>query len=48
MYNIAAYLPDSLLPQYEAVRDGLVSALETLGLIKSTQKGDAGTFPLSL
>ena len=47
MYNLGEYLPDVLVPQYEAVRDQLVSLLELLGIAAKpppTNKGP-GTSP---
>lgn len=46
MYDLSAYLPDALVPQYEAVRNQLVGLLELLGIAKApttTNKGP-GTF----
>ncbi|EIW62173.1 endoplasmic reticulum protein [Trametes versicolor FP-101664 SS1] len=36
LYNLSAYLPDALVPQYEALRDQFVSWLESVGLVKAT------------
>lgn len=42
MFNLASYIPESLLPQYEAVREGLLSGLELLGIVKpNTKAADA-------
>ncbi|KAI9466553.1 glucosidase II beta subunit-like-domain-containing protein [Lactarius psammicola] len=35
-HNISAYLPDFLIPQYERLRDTLVSWLQTLGVVRSS------------
>ena len=43
MYNLSAYLPDALVPQFEAIRDQLISWLELFGLAKSAVDGGAGT-----
>jgi len=35
-FDLSAYLPDSLLPRYEVFREGLVSWLTRLGVVKSS------------
>lgn len=50
VYDITAYLPDALIPQYEALRDTLVSWLGGLGLTAPPQDKSAGLsrlFPLN-
>lgn len=37
LFDLSAYLPDVLLPQYELVRDYIVSVLETVGVAKGNQ-----------
>ena len=37
--NVSAYVPDGLLPQFEAVRDGLLTWLKTFGIIKGSPAG---------
>lgn len=32
VFDVAAYIPEALLPQYEALRDGLKSVLALLGV----------------
>ncbi len=41
MFDLSAYIPDALQPQYESFRDNLVSWLRTLGVIKGSTGGDA-------
>ncbi|TFK85069.1 endoplasmic reticulum protein [Polyporus arcularius HHB13444] len=36
LFNLSAYLPDVLVPQYEALRDQVVAVLEVLGLGKGS------------
>ncbi|KAI8984963.1 endoplasmic reticulum protein [Trametes punicea] len=49
LYNLSAYLPDAIIPQYEALRDQLVSWLEVVGLVKpSSPSGDASRLQKSL
>ena len=43
MFNLSAYLPDALVPQYEALRDQVVAVLEVLGLSKGVSDPAAGT-----
>ena len=43
VYNLESYIPDALIPQYEALRDSLVSLLETLGIIRGTDSATSGT-----
>ena len=33
MFNVSAYIPEALLPQYEALRDSLFSWLKVLGVV---------------
>ena len=42
VFNLSAYLPDSVVPQYEAIRDQLVSILELFGVAKATSETAAG------
>ena len=37
MFDLSAYLPDSLLPQYEMVKEYVVSLLEMLGIAKAVE-----------
>ncbi|KZT12656.1 uncharacterized protein LAESUDRAFT_668484 [Laetiporus sulphureus 93-53] len=42
LYNLSAYIPDAILPQYEAVRNTLVSWLELIGIARGiTTSGEA-------
>lgn len=42
LFDLSAYIPDALLPQYETLRDSLVTWLKTFGVIKdSNTAGDA-------
>lgn len=43
MFDLAAYIPDALLPQYEAVRGTVVSWLVALSIIPPPSGGAAGT-----
>ena len=43
VFNLSAYLPDALVPQYEALRDQVVAVLEALGLSKGVSDPAAGT-----
>ncbi|EJF63088.1 endoplasmic reticulum protein [Dichomitus squalens LYAD-421 SS1] len=43
LFNLSAYLPDAVVPQYEALRDQLVSWLELLGLAQSKTDAAADT-----
>ncbi|OSD01764.1 endoplasmic reticulum protein [Trametes coccinea BRFM310] len=43
LYNLSAYLPDSIVPQYEALRDQFVSWLEAIGLVKPAATASADT-----
>ena len=45
MFNLSAYLPDAVVPQYEALRDQLVSLLQILGLAQSKTDAAAGSYP---
>lgn len=46
VFNLSAYVPDALLPQYEAVRDGLLTWFKTFGLVKgNSNDASAGAFP---
>ncbi|KAI0092510.1 endoplasmic reticulum protein [Irpex rosettiformis] len=47
LFDLSAYIPDALLPQYESFRDNLVSWLRTLGVIKGSSDGDAAGRVLS-
>lgn len=40
MYNLSAYVPEPLLPQFEAFQNALVSWLELLGIVNPS-KSDA-------
>ena len=42
VYNLSAYLPDALVPQFEAFRDQLVSVLGVIGLAKPAADAGAG------
>lgn len=37
MFDLKAYLPDALVPQYETFTKGLISWLRTLGVVSGTQ-----------
>ncbi|KAI0363840.1 endoplasmic reticulum protein [Pilatotrama ljubarskyi] len=41
LYNLSAYLPDAIVPQYESLRDQLVSWLEAIGLVKPAADASA-------
>ncbi|RPD62087.1 endoplasmic reticulum protein [Lentinus tigrinus ALCF2SS1-7] len=43
LFNLSAYLPDALIPQYEAIRDQVVAVLEMLGLAKGVSDRAADT-----
>ena len=45
VFNLSAYLPDAVVPQYEALRDQLVSLLQILGLAQSKTDAAAGSYP---
>ncbi len=47
VFNLSAYLPDVLVPQYEAFRDQVVAVLEVLGLGKGSDPA-AGSSTLRL
>jgi len=36
LYNVKAYLPDFLIPQYDILRDTLLSGLQLLGIVKGS------------
>ncbi|EKM59554.1 uncharacterized protein PHACADRAFT_250133 [Phanerochaete carnosa HHB-10118-sp] len=40
LFNVGSYVPDALLPQFEAVRDGLLTWLRTFGIIKGGSDGE--------
>ena len=42
VYNLSAYLPDALVPQFEALRDQLLSVLGVLGLANPVADAGAG------
>ena len=44
VYNLSAYIPDSLVPQFEALRDQLISVLEIFGLAKAPVDTGAGGY----
>ncbi|KAH9853957.1 endoplasmic reticulum protein [Lenzites betulinus] len=50
LYSLSAYLPDALVPQYEALRDQLVSWLDALGFLKASteESADASRLQKSL
>ncbi|KAH8113337.1 endoplasmic reticulum protein [Phellopilus nigrolimitatus] len=35
LFDLSAYIPDALVPQYEALKDSVVSLLETLGIARA-------------
>jgi protein kinase C substrate 80K-H len=41
-HNIEAYLPDFLIPHYEALRDTLVSSLQILGIARGSSTAASG------
>ena len=41
VFDLSAYIPDALSPQYESFRGNLVSWLRTLGIIKGSSGDDA-------
>ncbi|KAF8485237.1 glucosidase II beta subunit-like-domain-containing protein [Russula ochroleuca] len=41
-HDIKAYLPDFLIPQYEFLRDTLVSGLQVLGIVKGSSTAASG------
>jgi protein kinase C substrate 80K-H len=41
-HDIRAYLPDFLIPQYEGLRDTLVSWLQTLGVVRDSHNAASG------
>ncbi|KAI0699838.1 endoplasmic reticulum protein [Cytidiella melzeri] len=41
LFNLTAYIPDSLLPQYESFRSNLLTWLRTFGVITASAGGDA-------
>ncbi|KAJ3777431.1 glucosidase II beta subunit-like-domain-containing protein, partial [Lentinula raphanica] len=43
LFNLASYLPDSILPQYEEFRDALTTWLVTLGVIKGETPSSTDT-----
>ncbi|KAJ8502066.1 hypothetical protein ONZ51_g219 [Trametes cubensis] len=43
LYNLSVYLPDALVPQFEALRDQFVSWLEAIGLAKASPDTSADT-----
>lgn len=48
VFDLSSYLPDSLVPQYEALRDAVVSFLETIGIAKGIESASAGEFPIQV
>ncbi|KAH9950157.1 endoplasmic reticulum protein [Amylocystis lapponica] len=42
LFDLTAYIPDAFLPQYEVLRDTLVSWLETLGIAQGKNTASAG------
>ena len=47
-HDIKAYLPEFLIPQYEGLRDTLVSWLQTLGVVKGSSDAASGQPMLGL
>jgi len=43
LFDLSAYLPDALLPQYEFLRDYIVSVLESVGVAKGNRNVAADT-----
>ncbi|PPQ73590.1 hypothetical protein CVT24_007958 [Panaeolus cyanescens] len=41
LFDIASYLPDSILPLYEDFKDSLTSSLEKLGIVKASGRSSA-------
>ena len=41
-HDIKAYLPDFLIPQYDVLRDSLVSLLQVLGIVKGSSTAASG------
>ncbi|GJE84796.1 Glucosidase 2 subunit beta [Phanerochaete sordida] len=39
LFDVSAYVPDALLPQFEAVKDSLLTWLKTFGIIKGGSQG---------
>ena len=42
VYNVKAYLPDFLIPQYDILRDTLLSGLQLLGIVKGSSTAASG------
>lgn len=48
VFDLSSYLPDSLVPQYETLRDAVVSFLETIGIAKGIESASAGEFTIQV
>jgi protein kinase C substrate 80K-H len=42
VFDLMSYLPDSFIPQYEEVRDTLLSWLKKLGIVRGDDDSAAG------
>ncbi|KIP09812.1 hypothetical protein PHLGIDRAFT_85955 [Phlebiopsis gigantea 11061_1 CR5-6] len=40
LFDLSAYIPDVLLPQYETVRDSLLTWLKTIGILKASSNAE--------
>ena len=48
MFDFSAYIPDILLPQYEAVRDSLLAWLKAIGVLKASSNAETAGKSLRL
>lgn len=46
VFDLSSYLPDALIPQYEDLKDTIVSWLETLGIFQGSDERSTGLCPL--
>jgi protein kinase C substrate 80K-H len=47
VFDLSAYIPDALLPQYESIRDGVLAWLRTFGVVKDSVGGGGAAGKLS-
>ncbi|KAI5116540.1 hypothetical protein M0805_004323 [Coniferiporia weirii] len=43
LFDLSSYIPDAFIPQYEILRDSVVSFLETLGIARGTDEPSSDT-----
>lgn len=48
VFDLTAYLPDSVVPQYEEFKNTIRVWLEKLGIVRGDVAANAGMFPFAM